>query len=219
GKYRDLHNLPPWSMYDRFTAEPYTREKNDFNCLRYVAASITDPKILEKKWKEDNLYCSSAFALPDVAWSPDEAFKKGGGKAKFDEYLSFCKKAPMVVSVVPGIEEAFGTFHAATPAQLKGLSDIVDYIRKGTGKPVMVGHGGYWNRLEFEKVPFFDIYDPETEPLYPANLHTDLAPLLKTPDKVIWLRPQMYEDVPHERWRFHVYVELMRGARGWQIAH
>src|SRR5262245_32631513 len=29
----------------------------------------------------------------------------------------------------------------------------------------------------------------------------------------------MYEDVPFERWRYHVYVELMRGARGWQIAH
>src|SRR5262249_39901241 len=62
-------------------------------------------------------------------------------------------------------------------------------------------------------------YDPETEPLYPANLHTDLQPLVRGKDKVIWLRPQMYEDVPFERWRFHVFVELMRGCRGWQIAH
>ena len=37
--------------------------------------------------------------------------------------------------------------------------------------------------------------------------------------KAIWLRPQMYESVPYERWRYHVYVELMRGARGWQVAH
>src|SRR5262245_65685386 len=29
----------------------------------------------------------------------------------------------------------------------------------------------------------------------------------------------MYEDVPFERWRYHVFVELIRGARGWQIAH
>lgn len=29
----------------------------------------------------------------------------------------------------------------------------------------------------------------------------------------------MYESVPYERWRYHVYVELMRGARGWQVAH
>jgi hypothetical protein len=29
----------------------------------------------------------------------------------------------------------------------------------------------------------------------------------------------MYESVPYERWRFHVMVEMMRGARGWQIAH
>ena len=29
----------------------------------------------------------------------------------------------------------------------------------------------------------------------------------------------MYEDVPYERWRFHSYTELMRGCRGWQIAH
>ncbi len=119
----------------------------------------------------------------------------------------------------PGIEEAFGLFHETSPEKLKGLEAAVDYLRKNGGKPVMVGHGGYWNRLEFEKVPFFDIYDPETEPFFPANLHTDLAPLLKGKDKVIWLRPQMYEDVPYERWRFHTYVELMRGCRGWQFAH
>src|SRR5262249_55047102 len=77
----------------------------------------------------------------------------------------------------------------------------------------------YWNRFELERVPFFDIYDPETEPLYPANLHIDLWPLVRGKDKVIWLRPQMYEDVPFERWRFHTFVELMRGCRGWQIAH
>jgi hypothetical protein len=87
----------------------------------------------------------------------------------------------------------------------------------------MVGHGGYWNRLEFEKVPFFDIFDPETEPLYPANIHTDFTPVANasgsSDKKVLWLRPQMYESVPYERWRFHTYVELMRGCRGWQIAH
>ena len=83
----------------------------------------------------------------------------------------------------------------------------------------MTGHGGYWTRLEFEKAPFFDIYDPETEPWYPAPLHTDLRPLIEGQKKVAWLRPQMYESVPYERWRYHVFVELMRGARGWQIAH
>src|SRR5206468_2486045 len=54
---------------------------------------------------------------------------------------------------------------------------------------------------------------------YPANIHTDLAPIVRGKDKVVWLRPQMYESVPYERWRFHTYVELMRGCRGWQIAH
>jgi hypothetical protein len=83
----------------------------------------------------------------------------------------------------------------------------------------MVGHGGYWNRFELERVPYFQIYDPETEPLYPANLHTDLWPLVAGQEKVIWLRPQMYEDVPYERWRFHAYTELIRGCRGWQMAH
>jgi hypothetical protein len=37
--------------------------------------------------------------------------------------------------------------------------------------------------------------------------------------KAIWLRPQMYESVPYERWRYHVLVELLRGVRGWQVAH
>jgi hypothetical protein len=206
-------------MYDGFTAAPYTRKQNDFNCIRYVAGSVTDPKVLDKQWTGDNLYASSAFTNPQPAFGLEELFKQSGGKDKLDQYLAFCRTAPMVVSVAPGIEEAFGLFHGATPAQLKGLEQAVDYVRKGSGKPAMVSHGGYWNRFEFEKAPFYDIFDPETEPWYPAQLHTDLMPLIAGKDKVAWLRPQMYEDVPYERWRYHVYVEMMRGARGWQIAH
>jgi hypothetical protein len=219
GKYLDLHNLPGWSMYDRHNSESSNRKQFDFNCMRYVAGSITDPKTLTRRWLEDNLYCSSAFAIPAPAFSLDDMFKRAGGKAKLDAYLAACKSSPAIVSIAPGIEEAFGLFQGATPAQLKGLGEVVDYVKRQSGKPVMVGHGGYWNRLEFEKVPFFDIFDPETEPLYPANIHTDLAPLVRGKDKVIWLRPQMYESVPYERWRFHTFVELMRGCRGWQIAH
>jgi hypothetical protein len=218
GKYLDLANLPVWSMYDRFTAEPYSRHKNNFNCLRYIAGSITNPKLLDKHWLKDNLVASSAFIVPGPAFSIEELIKSGGGKEKLYSNLAQYKTGP-VVSIAPGIEEAFGLFHGATPKQLKGLEEVVTFLRQQTSKPVMVGHGGYWNRLEFEKTPFFDIFDPETEPLYPANLHTDLMPLIKGKDKVAWLRPQMYEDVPYERWRFHVYVELMRGCRGWQIAH
>ena len=236
GKYLDLHNLPGWSMYDQHNSASSSRKQFDFNCMRYVAGSITDHKTLAKRWQDDNLYCSSAFAIPQPAFSLPEVFKLAGGKDKLDAYLAQCKASPYVVSIAPGIEEAFGLFQGATPAQIKGMEEVVDYMRRQSGKPVMCGHGGYWNRLEFEKVPFFDIYDPETEPLYPANIHTDLAPLLnraatvrerggaaladaRGSDKVIWLRPQMYESVPYERWRFHTYVELMRGCRGWQIAH
>lgn len=219
GKYLDLHNLKPWSMYDRFTAAPYKRQSNDFNCLRYVAGSITDPKLLDKLWKEDNIYASTVFAIPQPAYSIEEMVQKAGGADKLGTYLVFCKTGPMVISTAPGIEEAFGLFHAATPQQLQGLAKVVHHLRAATGKPVMVSHGGYWNRFEFEKVPFFDIYDPETEPLYPANVHTDLVPLFKGKNKVFWLRPQMYESVPYERWRFHVFVELMRGCTGWQVAH
>jgi hypothetical protein len=219
GKYLDLHNLPAYSIYDRFSAAGYTRAVNDFNCLRYIAGSISDPKALDKSWQKDNVYASSAFVAPQPVLSVAELVKAAGGADKLQANLAFHKSAPMVVSLAPGIEEAFGLFHGLNAGQLKGLEEVVTYLRKATGKPVMVGHGGYWNRLEFEKAPFFDIYDPETEPLYPGNLHTDLKPILKGKDKVFWLRPQMYEDVPYERWRFHVFVELMRGCRGWQIAH
>ena len=97
--------------------------------------------------------CSSAFAIPTHAFSLDGLFKQAGGQAKLDAYLAECGKSPMVVSVAPGIEEAFGLFHQSKPEQLKGLEQVVDYLRKATGRPVMVGHGGYWNRFEFEKVP------------------------------------------------------------------
>jgi hypothetical protein len=219
GKYRDVRNLPGWAYYDRYTSATYTRARNDFNCLRYVGGLVTDPAGLEKRWREDNLYAATAFATAQPPFSPGALAAAAAGAEKLAAYLAFCKSAPMVVSTAPGIDESFGLFHAATPDQLKALGEAVTALRAGTGKPVMVGHGGYWNRLEWEKVPFFDIYDPETEPLYPANLHTDLRPLIQGQPKVAWLRPQMYEDVPYERWRFHAYVELMRGARGWQIAH
>jgi hypothetical protein len=219
GRYRDLRNLPEWSNYDRFTAVSYERARNDFNAARHVAASVSDRSAIEKAWREDNRYCSSAFVAPKPVFSLEELHAGAGGKPKLDDYLAFCRGAPMVVSVAPGIEEVFGLFQASSRKQLSGLAQVVEHLRSATGKPVMVGHGGYWNRLELEKVPFFDIYDPETEPFYPASLHTDLMPLVAGRPKAVWLRPQMYEDVPYERWRFHAYVELMRGARGWQFAH
>jgi hypothetical protein len=215
---RDLHALPAWSMYDRFSGEGYTREKG-FNCARDVAGRVTPRDTIEKRWTADNRYSSSAFVAPEPVFSTAELAERAGGQASLDAYLDFCRRAPMIVSTAPGIEEAFGLFHAATAEQLAGLRHVVEHVRRVTGKPVMVGHGGYWNRLEFEKVPYFQIYDPETEPFHPANLHTDLRPLVEGQAKVIWLRPQMYEDVPYERWRFHVYTELMRGCRGWQMAH
>lgn len=219
GPLRDLHNLPGWSIYDGFTAKGYTRAQGGFNAVRYVAGAITSRSELEKLWTEDNRLASSAFVAPRPVYSAEDLAKAAGGASALNANLLFLKTAPMVVSVAPGIEEAFGLFHAVTPAQIAGLEGVVKSLRAATGKPVMVGHGGYWNRFEFERVPFFDIFDPETEPLYPANLHTDLMPLIAGQAKTIWLRPQMYEDVPYERWRFHLYVELMRGARGFQIAH
>jgi hypothetical protein len=216
GNYFDMRNLPDWGIYDRFTGGSYTRSRNDFNTLRYVASSITPQDGMEKSWKEQNLYASTAFVVPHPVWSHEELVKNN---ATIDEYLAYAKTAPMIVSTTPGIEEAFALFHSATPEQIKGMEAVVRYLREKTGKPVMVGHGGFWNRFEFEKALFFDIFDPETEPFYPANLHTDLQPIIEGQAKTVWLRPQMYESVPYERWRYHVLVELMRGCRGWQIAH
>ena len=199
-----------------------TRSKYDFNCNRYVAASITPLKSMEGAWTERQslrLQQSTSCHRRCFPWKNWRNRPHGVKGNDLKSYLDFVKKSAMIVSTSPGIEEEFGLFHETPPEKLKGLEQVVDFLRKETGRPVMVGHGGYWNRLEFEKATFFDIFDPETEPLYPANLHTDLLPLVKGKDKAIWIRPQMYEDVPYERWRFHVYVELMRGCRGWQMAH
>ena len=164
------------------------------------------------QWNDENIYCSSAFVSPHPVNSVDELAKGAGGADMLAAYLAFCRDAPMVVSTAPGIEEAFGQFVPATDDAIAGMKAAVDHIRAATNKPVMVGHGGYWNRLDFERVPFFDIYDPETEPFYPAAVHVELAPLVARQKKAMWLRPQMYENVPYERWRYHVWVEMMRGA-------
>ena len=206
GKYYDLANLKPWSLYDRYGGNLKSRDLWDTNCERHVETpKFYTKEQLEALWKQ-GLYTSTAFLPPKTKPWPEE-------------HLKYLSSAPMVASVSPGPEEAFAYFTPMSQKQLDDLKIDVDYLRKATGKPVMVGHGGYWNRLEFERAKFFDVYDPETEPWYPAPIHTDLKPLIENQKKAIWLRPQMYESVPYERWRYHVYVELIRGARGWQLAH
>ncbi len=220
GDYLDLRNLKGWSPYDGYDSAAYDRRTNDLNTLRYVP--VADPKLeehLAQRWQDDDLYASTVF----LGHSPgpfaiDELAAQAGGRDALDARMRFVANAPMIVSSAPGFEEEFGTFHGVNADRLRQLEAETEVIRHATGKPVMVGHGGAWNRFEFAKVPFFDIFDPETEPLFPANLR-DLAPVTRGGDKVVWLRPQIYESVPYERWRFHTYVELMRGARGWQMAH
>ncbi|MBI2807552.1 MAG: hypothetical protein HYX68_21435 [Planctomycetes bacterium] len=206
GKYYDLANLTPWGIYDRHGGNLAERSLWDLNCIRYVeGGKVLTREQLDKLWKQ-GLYASTVF-LPHQ--------RKQWPAAT----LEFWKTAPMVASVSRGPEEAFGYFTAMSKKEIDELKADVDHLRRVTGKPIMTGHGGYWNRLEFERAGFFDIFDPETEPWYPAPVHTDLKPLVEGKRKVIWLRPQMYESVPYERWRYHVFVELMRGARGWQLAH
>ena len=206
GKYYDLANLKPWGLYDRHGGNLGTRALWDANCSRHVEGGKFVPRAqLEALWKS-GLYASTVFlAAGTNSWPA--------------EHLAYLRTAPMVAAVSRGPEEAFAYYTAMTPKQLDELKVEVEQLRAATGKPVMTGHGGYWNRLEFERAPFFDIYDPETEPWYPAPVHTDLRPLVEGKKQVVWLRPQMYESVPYERWRYHVFVELMRGTRGWQLAH
>ncbi len=207
-KYLDLANLKQWSLYDRHGGKLGDRSLWDVNCLRHVEGrAIVPPAKLDEMWKS-GLYASTVFLHPPAP-----------GKPWPDEHLNYLRTAPMVAAVSRGPEEAFGYFAPMDAKQLKDVETEAAYLRQATGKPVMIGHGGYWTRLEFEKATFFDIFDPETEPWYPAPIHTDLAPLVAGTAKAIWLRPQMYESVPYERWRYHVLVELMRGARGWQVAH
>jgi len=216
GDMMDLHTIGSWGMYDRHGGNLLQRELYDANCQRQISGISKLPE--GNGFPANSQYYASAY-LGNPAFSLDELARQHGGKDKLDAFLALCKNSPMVVSTAPGIEEAFGYFAGATPEQLKAQTELVDYIRKATGKPVMVGHGGYWNRFEWEKALEFDIFDPETEPFYPAPAHTDMRPLIEGQPKTTWLRPQMYEDVPYERWRFHAFVEMMRGVRGWQIAH
>lgn len=207
GKYHDLANLKEWGLYDRHGGNLGDRSLWDANCLRHVEGELVKRDQLEAMWKK-GLYASTVFLPPPMP-----------GKPWPEDFLKYLRTAPNVAAVSRGPEEAFGYFLPMTPKQLDEVKAQADHLRRATGKPVMVGHGGYWTRLELERVPFFDIYDPETEPWYPAPVHTDLRPLVAGKKQTIWLRPQMYESVPYERWRYHTYVELMRGARGWQVAH
>ena len=218
--YRDLRNLPTWNLYGwRFATYNMTRQLRDFNVVRYYCSSQTPKTTLLNTWSQDNIQCATAFAFGYPVDKVSDMIARMGGQTAADAYLAWCSNAPMVVSMGPGIEECFSEFVAKTPEQIDGLRQVVEYIRDHTGKPVTASHGGYWNRFEFERIPFFDIFGPETEPLFPANIHTDITPFIQGQRKAVWLRPQMYENVPYERWRFHTFVELMRGCRGWEMAH
>jgi len=219
GKYRNLHSLPAFNLYGwRFGNQPSSHQTDDFTTIRYYCNAQTAQSTLNNEWNMRNLQCATAFAFGYPVYDTATMFARMGGQSSADAYLAWVSNAPMVAATGPGIEECFSEFIGRTPTELNGLHAVVDYLRSHTGKPVMASHGGYWNRFEFEKIDFFDIFDPETEPIFPANLHVDLQPITRGKAKAIWIRPQIYENEPYERLRFHTYVEFMRGARGWQFA-
>ena len=117
------------------------------------------------------------------------------------------------------MDDVFAHFIAYKPEALASLKDLAAYLKKNTGRPVAVGHGSSLHRAEFELVPFFDIYEFGAAPFGPAPLHVDVWPALGKQDAVAWVHPETFESVPYERMRYHLFVELMRGARGWEFIH
>src|SRR5262249_2176127 len=85
GQFHDLHNLKPWSLYDRHGGTLAQRRLWDANCLRYVeGAGLVKPDVLEARWKE-GLYASTLFVKPPAP-----------GKPWPEDYLKYLKAAPMV---------------------------------------------------------------------------------------------------------------------------
>ena len=218
-RIRDLHNLPDWNIYDRFTSAPYSRRLTTSTACGTWPARSPIPRRWRRAGRRTTSTAASAFVTPQPAFSLDDLAKQAGRPGQAGRHL------PQVLS--QGADGGLGraghrggvrALPGAGRDSSGGSGRWPSTCGEQTGKPVMVGHGGSWNRFEFEKVPVFRHLRPRDRAPLPGRPPHRPGAARRGANRVIWLRPQMYEDVPYERWRFHIYVELMRGCRGWQIA-
>ena len=164
---------------------------------------------------------STAFAVPVPVFSLDELAAKAGGKDKLDAYLAWSRRRRRWWCRAPGIEEAFGLFHGADAgAARRGWRRSSSTCGSSTRQ---AGDGRPRRLLEPPRVRegavLRHLRPGDGAALSRPTCTPTCGRSSRARTRSIWLRPQMYESVPYERWRFHTYVELMRGCRGWQIAH
>src|SRR5207302_8142965 len=89
GKYHNLANLKPWSLYDRHGGNLADRSLWDGNCVRHVEGALVKPEQLEAVWKK-GMYASTVFLPPKPPWDAG--------------YLAYLRTAPMVAAVSRGPE-------------------------------------------------------------------------------------------------------------------
>lgn len=221
-EFRNLNDLPGWPYSAGLTTGMQNRQEYDFNGNRTTPAPVNQNSASAASdiaWSEDNRYTPMAWLGAHPGLISVEQLNAVYGNESAKKVLDTIRTSPYVVSTNPGVDEVVSHFIAFKPEAIASLKTLTEHIRKNTGRPVSVGYGASLHRAEFERVPFFDIYEIGTAPFGPAPLHVDFWPALGKQDAVAWIHPEIFESVPYERLRYHVFVEMMRGARGWEFVH
>ncbi|MCE9589799.1 MAG: hypothetical protein K8S99_04680 [Planctomycetes bacterium] len=110
-----------------------------------------------------------------------------------------------------------GTINFNDPATVAKHIETNDFIRQTTKRPVAISTGGAYTAWWLPEAKYYDIDHAETEMWGPMDFNVIFTPYMKrekkTPTAWVYL-PQLYDNTPHERYRFETYENIIRGSAG-----
>lgn len=120
-----------------------------------------------------------------------------------------------IVSINTGGWE--GTIDFNNPQEVAKHKATNEFITKLTKRPLAISTSGAYNAWWIDKTAIYDINHAETEMWGPMDFNVIYTPYInrarKTPGTWVYL-PQLYDNTPHERYRFETYENIIRGSAG-----
>ena len=144
--------------------------------------------------------------VPVVELTPEQ-------KAEFEAFVA-SGGLENILSINTGGWE--GTIDFDNAEMVAKHSATNDYLRKLTGRPMAISTSGAYNAWWIPRLTLYDINHAETEMWGPMDFNVIYTPYMKRAGKTTsWVYlPQLYDNTPHERYRFETYENIIRGSAG-----
>jgi len=197
----------------RVSHSPELQAKLGLSGLRLVNGDSAKFDVMQKMWKDLNLYVYQAKAV------------SGGGSTEYNVELTPAQKAALEAYVkANGMENILSMntggweSHIPNTPEDRAKHQITnEWIKEITQRPTSWSPSGAYNAWWINDYPYYDIVHGETEMWGPMDFNTIFLPeqkrLRKSPTAWVYL-PQLYDNTPYERYRFETYENIIRGAAG-----